>query len=107
MWSQRMMTPCLANHHMQKQDLEERAVVAQATAELKRSSYAAVRQVKCEFCDGVLTLSGRVLTYYEMQVAQTLVQFRLPGVAIRNELRVLDHRSYKTAMVCAEEPALV
>ncbi len=107
MWSQRTMTPCLANRHTQKQELDDRAVVAQATAELRRSSYAAVRQVKCDFRDGVLTLSGRVLTYYEMQVAQTLVQFRLPGVAIRNDLRVLVRRSYETAMVWAEEPALV
>jgi hypothetical protein len=107
MWNQRRITPCSANRQKQNQEPEGRAVIAQAAAELQRSSYAAIRQVRCDFRDGVLTLSGRVPSYYQMQVAQTLVQFRLPGVAIRNELRVLIHRSYESAMVCDEEPAVV
>lgn len=100
MWNQR-------NRHTQKQEPEGRAVVAQAAAELQRSSYAAIRKVRCDFRDGVLTLSGRVPSYYQMQVAQTLVQFRLPGVAIRNDLRVLIRQFYESAIVCDEEPAVV
>lgn len=106
MWNQRTMTSCSANLHAQKQEPEGHAVVAQAAAELRRSSYAAVRQVMCVCRDGVLTLTGRVPNYYEKQVAQTLVQFRLQGVAIRNELKVIVRAPDEGVMVCAEEPAL-
>ena len=107
MWNQRTMTSSSANLRAQKQEPEGRAVVAQAAAELRRSSYAAVRRVVCDFRDGVLTLTGRVPSYYEKQVAQTLVQFRLRSVTIRNELEVLVRWSDEDAMVSAEEPALV
>ena len=39
---------------------------------LKESPFAAVRRLKCEFRDGVLTLSGRVPTYYTKQIAISL-----------------------------------
>ena len=106
MWNQRTMTSSSANLRAQKQEPEGRAVVAQAAAELRRSSYAAVRRVVCDFRDGVLTLTGRVPNYYQKQIAQTLIQFRIQGVAIRNELEVSIRRPEESAMVCAEEPAL-
>jgi hypothetical protein len=38
----------------------------------RASPFAAVRYLRCEFHDGVLTLSGRVPTYYTKQIALSL-----------------------------------
>ena len=55
---------------------------------LRRSPYAAVRNVSCEDRHGVLFLRGQVSSYYHKQVAQEAVA-RLAGVArIVNALEV-------------------
>ncbi len=54
-----------------------------AEAELGASGYDALRRVACEFRDGILTLRGRVATFYLKQVAQcTLRDFVLTHAAI-------------------------
>ena len=50
--------------------------------------YPALRHISCVLDDGVLTLQGRVPSYYLKQIAQTLVR-PLEGVrVIHNELDV-------------------
>lgn len=106
MWSEQTMTSGLESPCPRNQESADRAAVAQAAAELRRSSYVDLRQVVCEFRDGALTLSGYVSSYYLKQIAQVLVQFRLQGVEVRNELEVLVRRPNKSAAVCAEQTAL-
>jgi osmotically-inducible protein OsmY len=64
------------------------AVQEVARAKLQRSAYQEIRKLTCDFHEGVLTLRGRVSSYYLKQVAQTLV-FRLDGVGeLNNRLEV-------------------
>jgi osmotically-inducible protein OsmY len=49
------------------------SIAAAAERRLKESAYLDLRYVTCEFRDGVVTLSGRVPTFYLKQVAQTIV----------------------------------
>jgi osmotically-inducible protein OsmY len=46
---------------------------ALAADRLRRSAYLALQRVCCEFRAGVLTLRGRLPSYYLKQVAQMLV----------------------------------
>jgi hypothetical protein len=46
---------------------------------LVASPYLAIRHLKCRFCDGELTIVGRVPSYYLKQLAQNAVQ-QLDGV---------------------------
>jgi hypothetical protein len=58
-------------------------------ADLRRSAYDEVGRVTCTLDDRVLTLSGRVSSYYLKQVAQRIVLDRLEGtVTVVNELQV-------------------
>jgi hypothetical protein len=68
----------------------ESSLEAHARSELRGSAYTCVRGVACRLRDGVLTLHGRVPTYFHKQVAQAIVLQRLDGsVAIDNQLRVV------------------
>jgi osmotically-inducible protein OsmY len=60
-------------------DIPHSPVVEAAHRALQSSPYWAVRQVRCGFHEGQLTLHGHVPTFYLLQVAQELV-CRLPGV---------------------------
>jgi len=63
-------------------------VQAAALARLRTSGYSQLRCVSCEFHEGMLTLRGRVATYYMKQLAQERVR-TLDGVAgINNRLEV-------------------
>ncbi len=67
---------------------QKELVEVEAGARLRRSSYREVRCVTCEFHEGILTLRGRVPTYYLKQIAQSLV-CRMEGVAeINNRVEV-------------------
>ena len=44
-----------------------------AECRLRNSLYAAVRTLSCDFHAGVLTLRGRLPTYYLKQIAQTVI----------------------------------
>ena len=54
----------------------------------KASHYRTIRQLRCEFAGGVLTISGRLSSFYLKQLAQTLVR-GIDGVEqIVNEVHV-------------------
>ena len=60
-----------------------------ARAILKASSYEPVRRVSCEVRQHVLTLRGRVPTFFIKQMAQTIVRRALDAdVTICNQLEV-------------------
>ncbi len=65
--------------------------VAQAARDcLAGSSYPALRELRCSFHEGVLTLRGRVPSYHLRQVAWKLVG-ELPGVdEFVDRLEVVD-----------------
>ena len=69
-------------------------VEAQLQADLRGSSYHALRRVKCQLQRGVLTLRGQVPSRYHKKVAQVLARSRLGGVAlVRNKLEVATDAS--------------
>jgi osmotically-inducible protein OsmY len=70
----------------------------QALVELcmRHSGYQELRGVSCDFHEGVLTLRGRVPSYYLKQVAQSLV-FDLDGVQeLSNRLEVVPPLTART-----------
>ena len=57
--------------------------------DLRRSPYNEVARVSCTMNEGVLTLSGRVRSYYLKQIAQRVALDRVSGTAtVVNDLRV-------------------
>ena len=48
-------------------------VAQQAQRRLSSSDYYSMRSVRCEYHEGVLTLRGRLPSFYLKQIAQTLV----------------------------------
>jgi hypothetical protein len=63
-----------------------------AMARLLRSPYRAMRGVRCEERDGVLTLSGVVHSYHLKQVAQAAVSAVAPGRVV-TPFKVVGHAS--------------
>ena len=60
---------------------------------LHGSSHIGLRNIRCDFADGIVTLTGVVVSYYLKQVAQTIVG-RLPDVRqVHNELCVVRNGS--------------
>ena len=68
----------------------EEAVAAQAEAQLRDSAYIGLRDVRCRYHHGRLTLQGRVSRYYLKQVAQSLVGRLMEVVEIDNRLEVVS-----------------
>ncbi|MFO0903079.1 MAG: BON domain-containing protein [Pirellulales bacterium] len=67
-------------------------IVEEAERRLQAGPYPVLRQIGCEFCDGVLILRGAVGSFYLKQMAQTLVS-RIPGVSrVENQLNVASAR---------------
>lgn len=64
----------------------DRAVATQARAALQRSNYACLRRVSCDVCQGVVTLSGRVPSFYLKQLAQTIV------LRLASDIWVIDNQ---------------
>jgi hypothetical protein len=65
-------------------------VVALAERKLRESPYFFLRELRCQFHDGVLTLRGRVPYRQLLKVAETIVG-RVPGVEdIVNRVEVVD-----------------
>jgi osmotically-inducible protein OsmY len=59
-----------------------------ARAALRQSAYAELRELSCDFDGGILTLRGRVPTYYLKQLAQEAVA-DVPGVVeVENHVEV-------------------
>lgn len=67
---------------------ECRAVHGEAQSRLRRSGYPELRLIACEFHQRVLTLRGRVSTFYLKQVAQTAVSDLADVGEINNRLEV-------------------
>jgi len=62
---------------------------------LRRSPYFELRSVSCECHEGVLTLQGRVPSYYLKQLAQSLLS-EVPGVVqIDNRVEVVASTSFQ------------
>jgi osmotically-inducible protein OsmY len=58
-------------------------------ADLRESPYAEMGRVTCTLKERVLTLTGRVSSYYLKQIAQRIALARLNGaVTVANELQV-------------------
>jgi hypothetical protein len=69
----------------------QREIEASARARLQDARYAKLRHVSCEFHEGILTLRGRVSSYYMKQIAQAVVQ-HLSGVErLVNRVEVLHN----------------
>ncbi len=65
-------------------------VAERAESELRRNAYFALKNIACEYREGVLTLNGCLPTYYLKQVAQEAVA-RLDGVQrIDNRIEVVS-----------------
>jgi hypothetical protein len=65
-------------------------VVEGAERCLRCNSYLALKNVSCDYHEGVLTLRGCLPTYYLKQIAQTAVS-QLDGVQrINNEIEVVS-----------------
>lgn len=87
------MTTAATNHQTPcpEKFLRYEAVVAShAEMGLRRSSYRELRGISCYFHEGVLTLRGRLPSYYLKQVAQTLVVRTVAHCAVVNRIEVVD-----------------
>lgn len=63
-------------------------MVAAAAGRLQSAGYHGLAEVTCEFHEGVLTLRGRVPTFYLKQVAQTVVRAVEDVTEIVNRIEV-------------------
>ncbi len=63
-------------------------MVAAAAGRLQATGYQGLAEVTCEFHEGVLTLHGRVPTFYLKQVAQTVVRALEDVTKIVNRIEV-------------------
>lgn len=70
----------------------EAELIAIIARELRATAFPALREVDVEICAGVVILWGRVPSYYQKQLAQSVAQ-RVEGVrAIANGLEVVCRR---------------
>jgi hypothetical protein len=60
---------------------------------LRSNAYLALKNVTCDYQEGVLTLRGCLPSYYLKQVAQTAVARVAGGVRIVNEIEVVSPSS--------------
>lgn len=80
---------CLPQNSLAPRSAPFEGVAAGAEVRLRSNSYLALKNVSCEYHEGVLTLRGCLPTYYLKQMAQTAVA-RLDGVKrIVNEIEVI------------------
>ena len=67
----------------------DRSIEDAATGLLRESPYHQLRNVRCEFCEGVLVLHGQVPSYHMKQLAQTVVQSLEEDVDVDNRIEVV------------------
>jgi osmotically-inducible protein OsmY len=61
-----------------------------AESELRRNAYVALKNIGCDYRDGVLVLSGCLPTYYLKQLAQEAVA-RIDGIErVDNRIEVIS-----------------
>ncbi len=76
------------------QTSHELAIEEKAQAELSNAPYLAVRRVSCHVKGGVLSLKGRVPSFYLKQVAQALLRRYLEaGFVMENRLDVVYEKA--------------
>lgn len=56
---------------------------------LRGNPYLALKNVSCEYCEGVLTLRGCLPSYYLKQMAQAAVSRVAGGARIVNQIEVI------------------
>ena len=67
---------------------EKQTVQVEAQSRLRKSGYRELHLISCDFHEGVLTLRGRISSFYLKQVAQELIR-RLDGAEeVNNRLEV-------------------
>ena len=72
----------------------QQTVVEAAEQILRESPYHQLRELKCEFRDGILILRGQLPSLHLKQLAQTVVQ-ELDSVAtVQNHIEVLWERMH-------------
>ena len=69
---------------------ERPLVQAEAQSRLRKSGYRELHFVSCEFHEGVLTLRGRVSSFYLKQVAQELIRQLDGAEEVNNRLEVAE-----------------
>jgi hypothetical protein len=62
---------------------------------LRHSDYLELRNVSCEFHEGVLTLRGRVHSYHLKQLAQSLLGEMAGILRLNNQLEVVPVRDVR------------
>ena len=77
-------------------------VVFLARQALHNSPYRSLRNVRCEYSRGVLTLYGRLHSFYLKQLAQELTNAITEIVAVENRIEVGDSRSDEETLSDAE-----
>lgn len=71
------------------QESSPHAVLVQIAAQsLRTTGYAALRNLTIGVVAGRIVLSGRVRTYYQKQLAQSIVQRLQPAGGITNDIEV-------------------
>jgi osmotically-inducible protein OsmY len=70
--------------------IEKELAEATAHAVLRRARSGELRSVTCHFHEGVLTLRGRVQSYYMKQMAQELVRPVQAVQQVNNRLQVVS-----------------
>jgi hypothetical protein len=70
-------------HRARGRNLEEAAQAA-----LRKSSDTGLSDVRCEYREGVLTLHGRVHSYYHKQLAQEIARSVEKSMVVDNQIRV-------------------
>ena len=60
---------------------------------LLKSMYVELRSIRCDFADGVLTLSGLVPTFYLKQVVTSLAEDMEGVERVENQVDVIDIRA--------------
>jgi osmotically-inducible protein OsmY len=84
--------PTRAPLGLQVQSLDEdrrHTAVAEIESRLCKHSYAALRRVRVMFHEGIVTLSGRLPSYYLKQLAQTAVRGVTGVEGIANQIEVV------------------
>jgi osmotically-inducible protein OsmY len=67
-------------------------VVERAENQLRRNAYVALKNIGCEYHEGVLTLHGCLPSYYLKQLAQEAVAHVNGIVRIDNQIAVVPSR---------------
>jgi len=85
-----MLETSLLPASFQETPLSSSRVEAEAQRRLRSGSSYALRNVACEFHDGILSLRGQLPSFYHKQRAEELVQ-QIEGVQrIDNQIAVAD-----------------